>query len=132
MVPAEHLGKGWGDDEEPLGASHRSDVLRARQIAYETFRVTGGSIINPRNARQILQEYAETGGENYADPTISRGVCTCGSILVLILCFADHSVWVRARAELASAPEIVRKLVCPEEPEDPLPAFITASAEAKL
>jgi hypothetical protein len=33
------VGKGWGEDEPPLGSSHRSDVLRARRIAYETYRV---------------------------------------------------------------------------------------------
>ena len=57
MVPTEHLGKGWGSDEPPLGSSHRSDVLRARRIAFEQGRVTGGSVVNPRNARQILTDY---------------------------------------------------------------------------
>ena len=57
MVPTEHLGKGWGSDEPPLGSSHRSDVLRARRIAFEQGRVTGGSVVNPRSARQILEDY---------------------------------------------------------------------------
>ena len=90
MVPAEHLGKGWGSDEPPLGASHRADVLRARRIAFETGRVTGGSIVNPRSARQIIQEYQEN-PENYADPTV------------------DYS-WENASEE-------ARRLVCPEVPE---------------
>ena len=91
MVPAAHLGKGWGSDEPPLGSSHRSDVLRARRIAFETGRVTGGSVINPRSARQIIQEYQEN-PQNYADPTVSYS-------------------WENASPE-------ARRLVCPEEPED--------------
>ena len=91
MVPAEHLGKGWCSDEPPLGSSLRSDVLRARRIAFETGRVTGGSIISPRSARQIIQEYHENPA-NYADPTV------------------DYS-WENASPE-------ARRLVCPEEPED--------------
>ena len=66
-------------------------MLRARRIAFETGRVTGGSVINPRSARQIIQDYQEK-PENYADPTVRYS-------------------WEDASPE-------ARRLVCPEEPED--------------
>ena len=106
MVPTEHLGKGWGSDEPPLGSSHRSDVLRARRIAFEQGRVTGGSVVNPREARRIIEDYEQNPGVPYADPTYVRR-------------------W-------EDAPELVRKLVQPEEPEDPLPEPAQASASARL
>ena len=35
MAPAARMGQGFGEDEEPFGSDHRSDVIRARQIACE-------------------------------------------------------------------------------------------------
>ena len=101
MVPTSLLGRGHGEDEPPLGSSHRSDVLRARRIAYEKGVVTGGSIITPRNARQMLQVYAKNPHENYADQTVTR--------------------------DWGSTPEDVRRLVQPEEPEDAMPLVSLAA-----
>ena len=95
MVPSVLLGRGHGENEPPLGSSHRSDVLRARRVAYEKGIVTGGSIINPRDARRILKGYVKNPNENYADPTVRR--------------------------DWESTPEEVRRLVQPEEPIDPMP-----------
>ena len=83
-----------------MGSSHRSDVLRARRVAYEKGIVTGGSIINPRDARRILKGYVKNPNENYADPTVRR--------------------------DWESTPEEVRRLVQPEEPIDPMPVAAAA------
>ena len=84
MAPAARMGQGFGEDEEPFGSDHRSDVIRARQIACEknpeivavptasgslanvqaprsdeTDVVTGGSCMTPRSARALLESEAE-------------------------------------------------------------------------
>ena len=109
MVPSAHLGKGSGSDQPPLGSSHRSDVLTARRLAYETCRVTGGSVLNPSSARSIITEYAEATangeGVHYADPTAMR--------------------------DWDSAGDLVRKLVAPEEPEDALEDLLQRATAAK-
>ena len=60
MAPTAWLGQGFGDDQPAFGTDHRSDVIRARIIAYETGVVTGGSVycsaaMAPRLARALLE-----------------------------------------------------------------------------
>ena len=89
-----------------------STAPRHATCRYETCRVTGGSIISPREARRIIEQYQQAldRGETtaYADPTATRS-------------------WEDASDE-------VRRLVCPEEPEDPhlTESAATASRSARL
>ena len=66
-------------------------MLLARRCAYEKNVVTGGSIISPARARQILTTYhpAFGGTGQYADPVAARG------------------------RNLADADAVTQRLVCP-------------------
>jgi hypothetical protein len=99
MVPSSLFGQGKGDDEPPLTTDHRNDVLLARRCAYEKSVVTGGSIVNPARARQILTTYepAFGGAGQYADPTNTRNLADADAITQRLVCpgmvIEENGIW---------------------------------------